>query len=142
MRFSRFVIVMCLLLCCCTSCTTEGREGNIIPWTEEIDYILISKAPSPPTTRKVTSEQAVSEMAAFINEYQAKGLHMDPFGGWEIQVTVVYQEHSHEDTGFCLSRDSSQDIISCSDGSYFSVGSDFRSRLLEFYEGGEAVSDD
>ena len=129
-------VAVLVWLFCLTACQQETAMA-LIPWEDEVAFVEIVKhPPSPPETHRITDPQEIAELAAFVNGYQAEKIQQDPFGGWDIQLTVRYRDHSHEDVGFCVSGD-----ILSADTDY-RVGENFRAQLLEWYELGEPVEND
>lgn len=114
--------------------TTE-RKLESIDRIDEIVSIEISKMPSPPTTHTAESKEMILEVVEYVNQYEGRRIKLEPYGGWEFDLIVYYQDHTYGGCSF------SDGYVSDSSGQDFLVGDDFREQLLAFYERMEPVQD-
>ncbi len=114
---------------------TTVRKLEFIDRIDEIVSIEISKMPSPPTTHITESQELISDIVEYVNRYEGRKIKLEPYGGWEVSLTVYYQDHTDSGCSFSSGR------ISNSSGEYFLVGDHFREQLLAFYEQMEPVQD-
>lgn len=127
-----------------TACTSEknpeerapmpSQSLQIIENIEQIDYIEISKTPSPPVSHRTGSPQQIAEIAEYINTSTGVPIESEPYGGWEINVTVYYKDNSRG--GFCVS----DNRLSDASGKTFEVTDAFCAQLLCFYNEMEEMS--